>query len=493
MFLSKNMNYKVVLNVVGKTMFVLGVVMCLPLVVSFIYADGKALSFLFPVIGLLALGLPLSFIKCKDDTMNAKEGFVIVAACWVLMSLIGCVPFMLSGEIPNFFDAFFETVSGFTTTGSTVLSLNETGDTLSKSVMFWRVFTHWIGGMGVLVFVLAVLPSDGKTMHVFRAESPGPSASKLVSKIGYTARILYFIYIALTLLLTLLLSFSGMGFYDSLLNAFSAAGTGGFGIYGTSIMHYNSAYVEIVLAVFMFLFSINFNLYYMILIGKVSKALKSEEFIWYSAIILLSTLVIAVDISSSVGGFLQGLRYAFFQTTSVSSTTGSASADFYYWPTLSKCVLLLLTVVGACGGSTGGGIKVSRLIILSKTGLNGVKKSLHPRSVNTVKLEGEPLSKDIQNNTVVYMILWLLIVIVSTLLLSFDVGEGKDLFTHFSATLTCIGNVGPGLTKLIGPMGNFASYNGFSKIVLSLVMLAGRLEIIPMIILFAPNTWRRGK
>lgn len=487
------MNYRVVLNTVGKVMIILAGFMCLPMIVGVGYQDGSFLSFVIPIALSLIVGVGLSLIKAKDKSLHAKEGFVIVALCWIVMSLVGCLPYIISGILPNFFDAFFETVSGFTTTGSSVLTLDEVGNVLPKAIMFWRIFTHWIGGMGVLVFVLAIIPSSGESMHIMRAEAPGPSSSKLVSKVTRTARILYGIYIALTLIQTILLLFSGMGLYESFLNACSTAGTGGLAIYGSSIAHYNSVYVEMVIAVFMFLFGINFNLFYLILIGKISKILKSQEFIAYLIIVISATLIIALNITSAVGGFANALRYAFFQTTSISSTTGFSTVDFAQWPALSKSVLLILTIIGACGGSTGGGIKVSRLLILGKTGANGIKKSLHPRSVNAVKLDGEPLSREVERSTVIYFILWVMLVVISTFILSFDASASEDVFTHFSSTLACIGNVGPGVTNLVGPMGSYAQYSPISKTILSLVMLAGRLEILPMLILFAPNTWRKGK
>ena len=486
------MNYKMVFNVLGKTFLIIAGLMLVPMFVGIGYGENNYLSFLIPVGILIVAGLPLSLMKVKDKSLFAKEGFVIVSLSWILMSLVGCLPFVISGEIPNFFDAFFETVSGFTTTGATVLSLSNDKIDLSMGIMFWRIFTHFIGGMGVLVFLLAVLPLGGDAMHILRAESPGPSASKFVSKIRHTARILYAIYIILTVLETILLLLGGMNLYESVLTAFSTAGTGGFSFYGDSIAHYNSVYIEMVVSVFMFLFATNFNLFYLIILGQFTKIFKSEEFICYFAMIFLATITIAINLAVSGLNFWQGLRYAFFQTTAISSTTGFSSADFIGWPTLSKCVLLVLMVVGGCGGSTCGGIKVSRTLLLFKTCQNGVKKSLHPRAITNLKLDGEILSKEVERDTSVYFILWVAIVIVSTILLSFDPACDQVL-TSFTASITCIGNVGPGLTEIIGPLGNFASFSGFSKILMSVVMLAGRLEILPMIILFAPRTWIKGQ
>jgi len=484
------MNYRLVLNTIGKVMLFLALFMCIPLLVGVIYKESTFWSFTAPIIILAVLGGGLSFLKVKDKTIYAREGFVIVALVWIVMSLVGALPFVISKSIPNFIDAFFETVSGFTTSGATVYDFNTF---MPKSVMFWRIFTHWLGGMGVLVLVLAILPSDGSAMHIYRAESPGPSASKLVSKMRYTARILYLMYIVLTLIETILLYIGGLSFYDSLLHAFSTAGTGGFSVYSSSIAHFNSTYVEMVIAVFMMLFGINFNVFYLIIVGKILKGIKSEEFLVYLGVVLASTIAIAINILSIAGNFWQALRFSFFQVASFTSTTGFVSANFDNWPALSKAILLFLTIMGACGGSTGGGVKVSRLIILFKSGVKDVKKAIHPRSVNSIKLEGEVLPREVERNTRTYFIIWVAIVIVSTLLLSLDGFDaaGEGLWTHFSATITCLGNVGPGLAKVIGATGNFAGYSWFSKLVLCFDMLAGRLEIFPMILLFAPRTWRR--
>ena len=459
--------------------------MCLPLFVGLYYRENSSFDYLIPIAGLIAIGLPLSMLKIKDKSIYAKEGFVIVALAWIFMSLVGCVPFILSGSIPNFADALFETVSGFTTTGASVLSDIES---LSKSILFWRSFTHWIGGMGVLVFVLAVTPKyQSGIMHVFRSEAPGPSVSKLVSKLTHTARILYSIYIVLTIIETVLLRLGGMPLFDSVTHAFSTAGTGGFGIKNNSIAFYDSVYIEMVIATFMFLFGINFNVFYLMLIGNFKKAFKNEELIAYFSIVVGATLIIAVNILSSVASFGQAVRYSFFQVTSISSTTGFSSVDFDKWPTFSKSIIVVLMIVGACGGSTGGGIKASRLVMMFKSAIADIRRLIHPRAVVSPKFEGELLDKDTERNLHTYFILWVLIVVLTTVLLSLDV---NDFFTNFSASLACIGNVGPGF-NLVGPMCNYALYQPLSKVLLSFVMLSGRLEIFPMIILFAPRTWRR--
>ncbi len=478
-----------ILRTIGKTLMIIALLMLIPFAVSLIYGENSYFAFLIPIAVLLLIGIPFSCLKSKDNSIYATEGFVIVALCWIIISLVGALPFVISGEIPNYINALFETVSGFSTTGASILS-GEQIESLSKGIQFWRLFTHWIGGMGVLVFVLAIIPSDNVgVMHVFRAESPGPSVGKLVSRIKYTAMILYSIYICMTVLEAIMLCFGGIGLFDSVLNAFSTAGTGGFAIYGDSIAHYNSVYVEMVMSVFMFLFGINFNLFYLILIGNFAKAIKSEEFLTYIILVVVSTIVIAINILIEFNySFGEAVRYSFFQVTSISSTTGVSSTDFSAWPAFSKSILLLLTVVGACAGSTCGGMKISRFIVLCKSGSKDFKKLIHPRSVISIKLEGENVDKDTERNVRSYFTWWVMLVILSTILLSLDY---NDVFSNFSATLACIGNVGPGITKAVGPMGNYQVYSAPSKIFLSLMMLAGRLEIFPLMVLFSPRTWKK--
>lgn len=479
-----------VLSVIGKAMLIEATLLLIPLLVGIGYGESYYLSFLIPIAGLAVVGIPLSVLKSKEKSIYAKEGFVIVALVWIILSVVGTLPFIISGTIPKFSDALFETVSGFTTTGASVLSSVEF---LPKSIMFWRILTHWLGGMGVLVFVLAVLPGvNSGIMHVFRAESPGPSAGKLVGKIKHTAQILYGIYIAMTFLEAILLIIGGMDIYDAILNSFSTAGTGGFGIHDGSIAYYNNTYFEMVIAVFMFLFGINFNVFYLILTGNVLKALKSEELIVYVVLIVGASLAIAINVLELYGNFWQALRYSFFQVNTVSSTTGFSTVDFAEWPALSKGILLFLTMIGASGGSTGGGLKVSRMCILFKSAVADVRKMIRPRSVVTVKFEGKPLSKDTETNVLAFFIIYVAILCLTTVLLSLDAFAGGDVFTNFSATLACISNVGPGVTNLVGPMASYGGYSALSKIILSIVMLAGRLEIFPMIILFAPRTWKRG-
>ena len=484
------MNIKMVFSILGRTLLIeAGLLLC-PLLVGIIYGENTWSDYLIPIGVLIVIGLPLALLKLKDRSIHVKEGFVTVAFVWILMSLVGALPFVLSGAIPNYIDALFETVSGFTTTGASIMDGVHTAaiDDLSHSLQFWRLSTHWIGGMGVLVFVLAILPGyNSGIMHVFRAESPGPSVGKLVSKLTRTARILYGIYILMTAIEAILLICGGMSVYEAVVHSFSTAGTGGFGIKGDSIASY-SVYHQMVIAVFMFLFAVNFNLYYLILIGNFKKAIKSEEFIVYSVMVVGATLAIALNILSACANFGDAIRLSFFQVTSISSTTGFATADFDTWPALSKAILVALMIVGACGGSTGGGIKVSRIVILVKSGISDIRRMLHPRSAVSTKVEGEVLNKETERNVHTYFILWVAIVLVCTILLSIDC---NDVLTNFTATLACIGNIGPGL-NYVGPSLNFGFYSPYCKILLSFVMLVGRLEIFPMILMFAPRTWKRG-
>ena len=467
--------------------------MLLPMLVGFYYGEFNILAYLVPIAILFAIGIPCVFVKPKEKSIYAKEGFIIVAFCWVILSLVGALPYVISGAIPNYINALFETVSGFTTTGASILSADQI-DALyitNKGLLFWRSFTHFIGGMGVLVFVLALFPKNGEgAMHLFRAETPGPSASKFVSKIKRTAIILYAIYSTMTLLLMVLLLFSGIGVYDSVLTALATAGTGGFAPHGESIAYYNSAYVEILVAIFMFLFGINFNLYYFLLIGSATKIFRNEEFRAYLIIVIVAILVITLNILSVTADFLQALRYSAFQVTSIISTTGFITADYTMWPALSQAVILFLMIIGACGGSTGGGVKISRFLILFKSSSSDIKKMVHPRTVLTKKLDGEILTPETERNAKTYIILWLAILILSTFILSLDTFASSDIFTHFSASLTCIGNVGPGF-NLVGPAFNFSGYNALSKCTMSMVMLIGRLEIFPILIVLSPKTWRK--
>lgn len=482
------MNYRMVSYIIGQIVRVEGILMIPPLVVSVIYGESAFAAFLIPIVLSVAAGTLLTIKKPSNPDIFAKEGFVTVGLSWIIMSLIGALPFVIDGCIPSFVDAFFETVSGFTTTGASILTEVES---LGRGILFWRSFTHFVGGMGVLVFVLAILPQADtrsvKLMHVMRAEVPGPKVGKLVSKIGRTARIMYGIYIGLTVIEMILLLAGGMPVYDSIVNSFATAGTGGFAIKNASIAAYDSAYIDYVIGIFMFLFGVNFNLYYLILIGHVGEALRSEELRWYLIITGVSTALIAADIYEIFGTVGESVRYAFFQVMSVMSTTGFATSDYNAWPALSKVILALLMFCGACVGSTTGGIKVGRIILLVKSGLREVKYMLHPRAVVAVRSEGKPVERDVLRGANSYMIVYIMLFTVSLFLV--EMVEECDLVTGFTAVSACLNNVGPGLGE-VGPAGNFSALTPFTKILLSVDMLAGRLEIFPLLMLFAPSTWR---
>lgn len=482
------MNYRMVSYIIGQIVRVEGILMIPSLVVSVIYGESAFAAFLIPIVLSVAAGTLLTIKKPSNPDIFAKEGFVTVGLSWIIMSLIGALPFVIDGCIPSFVDAFFETVSGFTTTGASILTEIES---LGRGILFWRSFTHFVGGMGVLVFVLAILPQADtrsvKLMHVMRAEVPGPKVGKLVSKIGRTARIMYGIYIGLTVIEIILLLAGGMPVYDSIVNSFATAGTGGFAIKNASIAAYDSAYIDYVIGIFMFLFGVNFNLYYLILIGHVGEALRSEELRWYLIITGVSTALIAADIYEIFGSVGDSVRYAFFQVTTVMSTTGFATSDYNTWPALSKVILALLMFCGACVGSTTGGIKVGRIILLVKSGLREIKYMLHPRAVVAVRSEGKPVERDVLRGANSYMIVYIMLFTASLFLV--EMVEECDLVTGFTAVSACLNNVGPGLGE-VGPAGNFAALTPFTKILLSIDMLAGRLEIFPLLMLFAPTTWR---
>ncbi|MDD6717455.1 MAG: TrkH family potassium uptake protein [bacterium] len=478
------MNYRMLGYVLGRIFMVEAALMLLPVAVALIYGEtGRLAAFLIPLVLLAVIGLLLGKRAPADTAIYAREGLVIVALSWVLMSVFGALPFVISGEIPNFVDAFFETVSGFTTTGASILRDVEA---LSQSMLFWRSFTHWVGGMGVLVFAMAVLPmTDGRAMHLMRAEVPGPSVDKISSKLRDTAKILYAIYFAMTVIEVLLLCLGGLPLFDALITSFGTAGTGGFSNRGLSIGAYDSAYVEMVTAVFMLLFGVNFNLYYLLLMRHFREALGSEELLAYLGVVGISTLAIAGNIYHLYQNVGQSLRYAFFQVASIITTTGFATTDFNLWPTFSKAILVLLMFFGACAGSTGGGLKISRIIIMCKAARQDMMRVLHPHAVTSVRFEGKPLERKTVSGVHIYMNLYLLICVLSMLIVAFD---QFDLITTFTAVASCLNNIGPGL-EIVGPMGNFADFSVPAKLLLTFDMLVGRLEIFPMLVLLAPTTW----
>ena len=471
--------------VISRILWTEAALLLLPTLVALLYQEAL-LPFLLPILILAVLGLLLGR-RPRQTALYARDGFAVVALAWVGMSAFGALPFVLAGDIPNYIDAFFETVSGFTTTGASILTAVEP---LSRGGLFWRSFTHWVGGMGVLVFVMAVLPmTDGHGMHLLRAEMPGPSVGKLVSRMSDTAKILYGIYLVMTLIEIVLLVLGRMPLFDACIHAFGSAGTGGFSNRNLSVGAYDSAYCDVVIGIFMLLFGVNFNLYYFLLIRRFRDFFRSEELRAYLLIVGAAVLAIAADILHIYGSLLESLRYSFFQVSSIITTTGFATADFNLWPTFSKSILVVLMFIGACAGSTGGGIKVARVVMLAKSAWSDMRKMLHPNAVSTTRFEGKALSDAQVRSVHVFLTVYLLVFTVSFLLLSL---EQFDIVTTFTALTACINNIGPGL-EMVGPTGNFSQFSWASKLLLSFNMLVGRLEIFPMLLLFAPSIWRRGR
>ena len=479
------MNYRNVLSMLGTVLFAEGILLSVPLLISLVSRDDCMLAFGISALITILIGLILSLTIKKTSDLTAKDGFIICGLSWIVLSLFGALPFFISGHLNSYIDAVFETVSGLTTTGSSVISDVES---LPKSLLFWRSFTHWIGGMGVLVFILAVLPlSQSRTMHLMKAEVPGPKVGKLVSKLRFTAQILYAIYIVLTIIEVIMLLFGGMPLFDSVVNSFATAGTGGFAIKNASIAAYNSAYIEGVITAFMVLFGINFNLYYLILLGDIKSVLKNRELHVYLGILILATAIIAVDIYSIYGSVFDSIRYSSFQVASIMTTTGFATADFNQWSNLSKTILVTLMFIGSCAGSTGGGIKVSRIMILIRNSVREIKRMIMPRAVMSVKIDGKSVDNDTIAGAHSYLCVYLLIFFASVIILSID---QFDLSTNFTSVAACINNIGPGLS-IVGPTGNYSAFSDVSKIVLIFDMLAGRLEIFPILMLFNISAWKK--
>lgn len=481
------MNRKMVFYTVGNIALVEAALLLLPALVALIYLEKSGFSFLITAALSLAVGMFfILFFKPQSRLIYAKEGFAIVAYAWLMMSAIGALPFVLGGAIPSYVDAFFETVSGFTTTGASILTDVES---LDKCMLFWRSFTHWIGGMGVLVLVTAVVPNIAdRSLNILKAEMPGPTVGKLVPRSRDTAKILYWIYFGMTAILTVLLIAGGMPIFDSIVHAFGTAGTGGFGIKADSIASY-SPYLQWVITVFMFLFAINFNLYYLMLIRKFRAVFKSDELWFFCALVLFCIGAITVDILPMYETFEEAIRLSAFQVCTIVSTTGYATADFNLWPGLSKALLLILMFIGGCAGSTGGGLKAARVVILFKSIKKELKRLLHPRSVKAVMSEGKKLDDETLNGVTSYFAVYTLCIIAVFVLLSF---EPFDFETNFTASVACFNNIGPGFGA-VGPASSFADYSGFSKIILSFAMLLGRLEVFPLLLGLNPLIWKRSK
>lgn len=510
------MNFRKLGKILGKIMILEGVLMLAPLAVSLIYNEGirNVLAFIVPIILLTSIGLLLQMSKPGRQNLYQKEGFALVAIVWIVMALFGAIPFVINKDIPNYIDACFEIISGFSTTGASVI--NDIS-VISRSTLFWRSFSHWIGGMGILVFVLIFIPesNEGSSMHLLRAESPGPQVGKIVSKMKVTARILYLIYLALTLLEVIMLMFDkpiagyeGEKFFFSLLTAFGCAGTGGFGFITGSMQLFNP-FSQYVMATFMFLFGINFSLYYLLLIGKVKDVVRSGELKTYIIIFALAVLTVFIGLYSNMNSLgysgEQAFRHSYFQIASLMTTTGYTTTDYNMWPTLCKTILVIVMFGGGMAGSTSGGVKISRLAISFKGAIIRVRKLINPRYVPKVKFEGKTLEENTINDVFAYLVIWMFLFVLATLLLSFDPINGQTvtivsdfgsyqithgLSSNLSAVYACISNVGPAFDA-VGPYASYFGYSPVSKIVLSIMMLIGRLEILPVLILFNSRTWKR--
>ena len=514
------MNYKKLGGILGKIMILEGLLMLLPLTVALIYRESiiNIFAFVVPMGALAVIGALLQFPKPAREELYQKEAFALVAAVWVVMAVFGAAPFVINGDIPNYIDAFFEIMSGFTTTGASILT---DVTKLSHSSLFWRSFSHWIGGMGILVFILIFIPEgkDGSSMHLLRAESPGPQVGKITSNMKVTARILYLIYLGLTVLEVIVLmldapivGYESEKFFFSLLTAFGSAGTGGFGFL-TGSMELMNPFSQYVIAIFLILFGINFAIYYLLLIGKIRQVLKSSELKVYLALVICAVGIIFVSLMTRFQAFPQvytteeAFRHSLFQVASIMTTTGFSTTDFAVWPTAAIAVLGAIMIIGAMAGSTAGGVKVSRIVTAAKGCYISVRKLINPRYVPKVKLEGKPLEEKTINGVFNFISLYFFVLIGTVFLLSFDSVNGTAVtvvsdayregytvthgfMTNISASLACISNIGPGF-EAVGPYAGFAGYSGFSKLLLSFVMLIGRLEILPVFVLFNPRTWKR--
>lgn len=478
------MNFKRILHILGIVLCFEAVIMILPLICAVVYEEPEVFDFIKSIVLCLIVGIPLYLLKPKNKNIYSKEGFVIVALSWITMSIFGALPFIISGAIPNFFHAFFETASGFTTTGASILSDVEV---LPKSIIFWRSFTHWIGGMGVLVFLVALLPlSGGSNLYLMKAESTGPSVSKLVPKVKSSAKILYGIYFVLSLILLVLLLLGGMNFFDAINHTFGTAGTGGFGIKNSSLAGY-SPYIQAVITVFMALFGIDFSVYYLLILKKFKLLLHSDEVKTYIGIILISTLIICINCINLFENVWAALRHSAFQVSSIITTTGFSTTDFDKWPELSKTILVLLMFIGACAGSTGGGIKVSRILIYLKSIAKEITIAAHPKLTKKIQMSGRVIEHDTIRNVNVFMAAYLVVFVISVLLISID---NLDFTTNFTAVAATLNNIGPGLGR-VGPTSNFSVYSDFSLLILTIDMLIGRLEVFPILVFLSPHIWKK--
>lgn len=477
------MNFKLVFRLAGKTLLVEAASMILPLCVALLYGEDPT-PFFFGIGITAGVGFLLSLLR-SDTRFHAREGFFSAGLIWVLVGICGAIPFYACGYFDSFVDCFFESISGFTTTGSSILRAVEG---LPMGILFWRSFTHWLGGMGILVLTIALLPSLGaRTLHIMKAESPGPIISKLVPRASQTSKILYTIYFGLTAIMVICLLVAGMPLYDALVNSFATAGTGGFSVLNISIGGYQNPVFEVIIGVFMLLFSVNFALYFLILSGKVRQALKSDELRFFLAVVAASVVLISININSLYPSYLTSLRHAFFQVSTIISTTGFSSVDFDLWPEFSRFLIVILMFIGACAGSTGGALKCSRVLVVFKCIRREINQVIHPRSVNVVKLDGKVLPEDTLRSILIFFAAYILVVLTAGLVVALD---NFSFGTTFTAVVSCIGNVGPGL-ELVGPMGNYSAFSALSKLVLTLCMIVGRLELLPILVLFSKSAWSR--
>ena len=480
------MNYKMVMKIIGNVLkYELGLLI-IPIVISLYYKEAEVKSFIFTILLMSPIAIALCKVRTTKNEMYAREGFLTVGLTWITISFVGALPFVFSGSIPSIVDAIFETVSGFTTTGATILTEVQS---LPNGILFWRSFTHWIGGMGFLIFILALIPSLGNnSIHLLKAESPGPNPGKIVPRIKDTAKILYVIYFILTMIETVLLKIAGLSWFDSALHAVGTAGTGGFSNMNASVAAFNNPAVEWIITIFMILFGVNFALYFQMIKGNKKDVLKSEELRYYILMVLVSIVLIAINIIDFNGGDIsKSIRDSSFQVASIITTTGYATADFNLWPTLSKMILIMLMFAGAMAGSTGGGIKTVRIVIIFKAIKREIDKILHPKRVKSVKMDGKVIDEDTIHGVFLFLGGYIIISLIAMFIVALD---GFDLVTTSTSVIATISNIGPGL-EMVGPIGNFSEFSPLSKIALSFCMLAGRLEIYPMLIMFSPSIWRK--
>ena len=477
------MNIKMLIYILGKVLLIEGVLMLLPIGCGWIYGESETVYYLACALAYVTLGYLISFKKPKNMTIFIKDGCVATALSWVVLSIGGCIPFILTGEIPSFTDAMFETASGFSTTGASILTNVEA---MSHVSLMWRSLTHWIGGMGVLVFLLAVVPmTGGSNMNLMRAESPGPTVGKIVPKVRSTAKMLYLIYLAMTVTEIIILTVCGMPFFDSVCSSFGTAGTGGFGVRNDSFASY-APHLQVIVAVFMIMFGMNFNFYYYFATNQINKAFKMSEIKVYLAVIAIVTAIICFSVRGLYGSFGEALRHSFFQVATIITTTGFATTDFDLWPSVAKFLLLGLMILGACASSTGGGIKVARFQIMFKSVKREIQSYIHPKTVKKIHIDGKTVDSEVIHSVALYFFIYLIIFATSMFIVSF---EGHDLVTIFSSVAATFNNIGPGLS-LVGPTQNYSFFSGLSKWVFIFDMLAGRLELMPLIVFLAPTTYK---